>query len=253
MTEASQRPQGSDPAVEHAVLDVRGLDAAYGQTQVLRGVSLGVQQGEAVSLVGRNGVGKTTTLRSVLGNVEVTAGTIELHGVDVTHTPANETVKRGIAIVPEDRRIFPDLTVRENLELGALGGADGRARRGIDEVLDMFGNLRDRADSLGSNLSGGEQQMLAIGRSLVSGADVLLLDEPTEGLAPLIIERVEALIRELNEEGLTLLLVEQNAEVALSVTERVYVMDRGQIVFHGTAEELRENTELRDRFLGVKV
>jgi branched-chain amino acid transport system ATP-binding protein len=241
------------PSVEDPILAVEDLHAAYGETVVLRGVSLAVEPGEVVALIGRNGAGKTTTLNSVLGNVHITHGTVRLKGEDVTALPADRTVRRGVALVPEQRRIFPDLTVRENLRLGALGGADGDLAHGIDEVLATFENLRANEDSPGSNLSGGEQQMLAIGRALVSGADVLMLDEPTEGLAPLIVERVEALIGELNGSGHTVLLVEQNAEVALNVADRIYVMDRGRIVYHGTPDELRDDDEVKDRYLGVRV
>ncbi|MFB6352734.1 MAG: ABC transporter ATP-binding protein [Halobacteriales archaeon] len=241
------------PAVDDPILELEDVHAAYGETAVLRGVSLAVAPGEVVALIGRNGAGKTTTLNSVLGKVRITAGSVRLKGADVTEWPANETVSRGVALVPEDRRIFPDLTVRENLRVGGLGGADDGFARDVDAVFEMFENLRVNADSPGSNLSGGEQQMLAIGRALVAGADVLMLDEPTEGLAPLIVERVEELIDELNDEGLTILLVEQNAEVALNVADRIYVMDRGRIVYHGTAAELRADDEVKNRYLGVKV
>jgi len=249
-TSESRRPV---PDVPDPILDVRDLGAAYGRTQILHGVTFALGRGEVVSLIGRNGAGKTTTLNSILGNVRLTGGSVRLKGEDVTNLPTDRTAARGIALVPEERRIFSNLTVRENLKLGTFGGQADARGRDIDDVLEMFENLRVSQDRKGSNLSGGEQQMLAIGRALVSGADVLMLDEPTEGLAPLIVDRVAALVGELNEEGLTILLVEQNAEVALAVADRVYVMDRGRVVYHGTPDQLRDDDAVRDRYLGVKL
>lgn len=239
-------------ACEDPLLDVSGLVAGYGATEVLHGVSLCVEEGEVVSLVGRNGAGKTTTLRSVVGNVVPTAGTVTFRGEDVTTLSPEETVRKNVAFVPEERRIFPGLTVAENLRVGQIGGGKSGDRRDPEDVLAEFENLRDHPDRLGGALSGGEQQMLAIGRALVAGADLLLLDEPTEGLAPLIVERVADLVTELNDEdGITVLLVEQNVAVATELADRVFVLDRGRIVFDGTPAELSENPEIRDRHLGV--
>ncbi|MFB6362177.1 MAG: ABC transporter ATP-binding protein [Halobacteriales archaeon] len=246
-------PTNHGPPSPETILSVEDLHAAYGRTRVLRGVSLSVSPGEIVALIGRNGAGKTTTLNSILGKVEITAGCVRLKGEDVTESAAEDTVRRGVALVPEDRRIFPELTVRENLRIGEIGGPDAGFTRDIEAVLDMFENLRVNQYSLGSNLSGGEQQMLAIGRSLVSGADLLMLDEPTEGLAPLIVDRVEELVHELNEEGMSILLVEQNAEVALNVADRVYVLDQGHTVYHGTTQELREDEAVKTQHLGVSM
>ena len=233
------------------LLDVSGLVAGYGATEVLRGVSLCVGEGEVVSLVGRNGAGKTTTLRSVVGNVVPTAGRVTFRGEDVTRLSTEETVRRNVAFVPEERRIFPGLTVAENLRVGQLGGGDTAESRDPEDVLAEFENLREHPGRLGSALSGGEQQMLAIARALVAGADLLLLDEPTEGLAPFVVRQVEDLVGSLNDEGISVLLVEQNVQVALELADRHYVLDRGEIVYHGTSEELRENDEVMDRHLGV--
>jgi branched-chain amino acid transport system ATP-binding protein len=235
------------------MLSIENLRAGYGETEVLSGVSLDVAEGEIVALIGRNGVGKTTTLRCVTGALSPIAGTIRFDGDDIAGRSPVETVQRGIALVPEERRVFPGLSVRENLAVGALGGSDSAHRRDVDDVLATFENLRERRDSRGTDLSGGEQQMLAIARALVCGADLLMLDEPTEGLAPLIVERVEDLIRDLNEEGITVLLVEQNVAVALSLADRVYLLDQGRIVFEGTPEELEANENVMDKHLGISV
>ncbi|MFC4549867.1 MULTISPECIES: ABC transporter ATP-binding protein [Halorussus] len=233
------------------LLDVTDLVSGYDETEVLHGVSLCVAEGEIVSLVGRNGAGKTTTLRSILGSVEPTAGRVAFRGEDVTRLSPEETVRRNVAFVPEERRVFPGLTVRENLRVGRLGGGETAERRSIDEVLATFENLGEHPDRLAGALSGGEQQMLAIARALVGGADLLMLDEPTEGLAPYVVRRVEELVADLNDEGISVLLVEQNVQVALELADRHYVLDRGEIVYHGTSEQLREDEEVMDRHLGV--
>jgi branched-chain amino acid transport system ATP-binding protein len=227
--------------------------AGYGDTEVLHGIDFDVGTGEVVVLVGRNGAGKTTTLRSIVGNIPPRSGQIRFDGENITDLGPEETVKHGIAIVPEERRIFPGLSVRENLELARLGGTENAAGRDLDEVFETFENLREHQYSPGSQLSGGEQQMLAIARALVSGADLLLLDEPTEGLAPLIVQRVEEVIRELGKAEQTVLLVEQNAQVALNVADYVYVIDNGDIVFEGTATEIRGDEEVLNRYLGVTI
>ena len=235
------------------MLTVENLRAGYGETEVLSGISLDVEAGEIVTLVGRNGVGKTTTLRTITGALEPTAGTVRFDGQDVTGLSPVETARRGIALVPEERRVFPGLTVRENLAVGALGGGDSPYRRDVDSVLDTFENLRERQDNRGTDLSGGEQQMLSIARALVCGADLLLLDEPTEGLAPLVVERLADLVEELNEEGITVLLVEQNVAVALDLADRAFLLDQGGIVFEGTPADLRDDEETMDRHLGISL
>nr|WP_303647010.1 ABC transporter ATP-binding protein [Haloarchaeobius salinus] len=237
------------------MLELEDVHAGYGETEVLSGVTMDVEEGEVVTLVGRNGVGKTTTLRSIVGVVEPTAGEIRFHGEDITGSPSEAVARDGIGFVPEERRVFPGLTVTENLKMGRFGGADTAHRRSVEDIweLDAFENLRERKDSRGTDLSGGEQQMLAIARALVAGADLLLLDEPTEGLAPIIVERVADLVTELNEEGITVLLVEQNVAVASALADRVYILDKGEIVYEGTPEELDANEEVRDRHLGVSM
>ncbi|PSQ17589.1 ABC transporter ATP-binding protein [Halobacteriales archaeon QS_8_69_26] len=235
------------------MLSVEELRAGYGETEVLRGVSFDVLDGEVAALVGRNGVGKTTTLRAITGAIPARSGSIRFRGESIIGEDSVATAKRGIGLVPEERRIFPGLTVEENLRMGQLGGSETAHRREVEEVLETFGNLRERRNNRGANLSGGEQQMLAIARALVAGADLLLLDEPTEGLAPLIVESVEDVIREVNDEGISVLLVEQNVAVALDLADHVFVLDRGRIVYSGPAERLEEDGEVLDRHLGVSV
>ncbi|MBB6645584.1 ABC transporter ATP-binding protein [Halobellus sp. MBLA0160] len=237
------------------MLRVDGVTAGYGATTVLQDVSVDVGNGEVVGLVGRNGVGKTTTLRTVMGTLAPRSGSVTYDGEDVGDLGPEETVRRGIALVPEERRIFGGLSVRENLELAELGGTGGRGGDhswGIDEVLDTFENLADNESAPGSTLSGGEQQMLAVGRALVSGGRTLLLDEPTEGLAPYVVERVVETIESLRKRGLTVLLVEQNVRMALDVCDYVYVMDSGRIVHRSSPDALRDDDAL-DRHVGVSL
>ncbi len=235
------------------VLSVRNVRAGYGDTEVLRGVSFDVYEGEVVALVGRNGVGKTTTLRAITGAVTPRGGDVRFRGASITGDDPTATAERGIGLVPEERRVFPGLTVEENLRTGAIGGAesDDVYRQSVAEVLDTFENLARRRHNRGTDLSGGEQQMLAVGRALAAGADLLLLDEPTEGLAPLIVERVVEAVREINDAGVTVLLVEQNVAVALELADRVVVVDDGRVVHEAAAAELRDDGEVLDRHLGV--
>jgi branched-chain amino acid transport system ATP-binding protein len=234
--------------VTDPLLSLTGVRAGYDLTEVLRGVEMTVEEGSVVSLVGRNGVGKTTTLRAIVGNVTPTAGTVTFDGGDITQLPTERTIQRGITFVPEDRRVFPGLSVRENIEMGRLGAG---GETSVDEVLETFENLKEREDSYGSVLSGGEQQMLAIARALVADPELLLLDEPTEGLAPYIVRDIEDIIRELNDQGITVLLVEQNIPVALDVSEYTYILGKGRIVHEGPAAAVREDTDVLDRHLGV--
>lgn len=234
-----------------SLLSIENIDSGYTETKVLHDLSLSIEEGEIVSLVGRNGAGKTTTLRSVMGIIYPTSGTVTYRGEDISELDATETAKRGLALVPEERQIFPELTVRENLEIANHGGAPDVDSLSVEEALDMFENLKERTENHGSSLSGGEQQMLAIARALVAGADLILLDEPTEGLAPYIVQDVMDIIEELNERGITILLIEQNVHVGLALADRNYVINQGQIVWEGTSEELEENKEILDRYLGV--
>ncbi|WP_435318376.1 ABC transporter ATP-binding protein [Haloarchaeobius sp. TZWSO28] len=238
-----------------SLLELENVHGGYGETEVLSGVTLDVEEGEVVSLVGRNGVGKTTTLRSVVGVVDPVKGSIHYQGEDITGASSEDVARKGIGFVPEERRVFPGLTVTENLRMGNFGGSDTSHRRSVEDIweLDAFENLRERKNSRGADLSGGEQQMLSIARAMVAGADLLLLDEPTEGLAPIIVERVADLVTELNEEGISVLLVEQNVAVASKLADRVFILDKGEIVYEGTPEELDENESVRDRHLGVSI
>jgi branched-chain amino acid transport system ATP-binding protein len=234
-------------------LSIEGVDAGYGETQVLRDLSMHVEKGEVVSLVGRNGAGKTTTLRTINGILHPTAGSVWYRGKDISTVDATGTAVRGVSLVPEERQIFPELTVLENLRLADHGGSDDAHSVSIDEALGMFENLEGRTDNDGSSLSGGEQQMLAIARALVAGADLMLLDEPTEGLAPYIVEDVVGIIADLNDRGITVLLVEQNVQVGLDLADRNYVINQGEIVWEGTSTELENSQRVLDRYLGVSV
>ncbi|SDQ22271.1 ABC transporter ATP-binding protein [Natronobacterium texcoconense] len=233
------------------LLAVEDVDAGYGETQVLSDLSLSIDDGEIVSLVGRNGAGKTTTLRTIMGILEPTTGRITYRGDDVSRLDATKTAERGLAFVPEERRIFPELSVKENLEIAEYGGATDADSLSVGEALDTFENLKARAGNAGSSLSGGEQQMLAIARALVGGADLVLLDEPTEGLAPYIVQDVMDIVADLNERGITVLLVEQNVHVCLELADRNYVINQGEIVYEGSSTELEANEEVLDRYLGI--
>lgn len=235
----------SDP-----ILSLRDVRAGYQMTEVLTGVTMDVERGSVVSLVGRNGVGKTTTLRSIVGNIVPTAGTITFDDRDITTLDTEETIRTGITFVPEERRIFPGLTVRENVRMGQIG-VDATDGPSVDEVIDMFENLAERENSPGSVLSGGEQQMLAIARAMVSDPDLLLLDEPTEGLAPYIVRQIEDVIATLNDRGITVLVVEQNLPVALDVSDYTYILEKGHIVHEGPASEVKDNQAVLDKHLGI--
>lgn len=241
----------NSPRLDEAMLRLDNITAGYDDTRVLRNVGFDVGENETVALVGRNGAGKTTTLRSMLGTVKPQSGTVTFREENITGLGPQETATRGIALVPEERRIFPGLTVRENLEIAQMGGSDGGVNLSVADVLDMFENLGENVDSNGNALSGGEQQMLAIGRALVSGASLLLLDEPTEGLAPLIVETVENAISSLKNQGMTTLLVEQNIHVALAVADYVYVIDNGRIVHGESTNTLSSDDPVLDKYLGV--
>ena len=227
-------------------LEVEGIHTFYGDSHVLHGVSLRVERGEAVALLGRNGAGKTTLIRSIMGFTPPREGRILLEGEPIHRWPAHRIARRGLALVPQGRRIFAPLSVRENLLLGAR--PDGWT---IERVLELFPRLRERATQEGGTLSGGEQQMLAIGRALLTNGRMLLLDEPSEGLAPLIVREIGRILARLRDERLSILLVEQNYHLALRIADRVYVMNKGQIVYEGTPAALEANEEVKRRYLGV--
>jgi branched-chain amino acid transport system ATP-binding protein len=251
MTEPFESTDGTPDREGETLLSVEDIHAGYDDTKVLRGLSFSVQSGETVALIGRNGAGKTTTLRSLLGVIPPRAGSITFDGTDITSLSPEQSTDAGLAFVPEERRIFPGLSVRENLEVAELGRTSGSIQRDIEDVFARFERLADRRSNPGQSLSGGEQQMLAIARALVGGASLLMLDEPTEGLAPNMIEQVVDIVENLNEQGLTVLLVEQRVPVAMSIADYVYVLDRGQIVFEGTPTDLEANPDVLDQNLGI--
>ena len=230
------------------MLTLDEIHAYYDDSHVLQGVSLTVDTGEVVALLGRNGVGKSTTIESIIGFVRPRQGRILINNIDVTDFPSHRIARLGVGLVPQGRAIFPTLTVRENMTLAARNGHDGW---NLDRVLATFPQLAARLENLGSQLSGGEQQMLAIARALMTNPRLLLLDEPSEGLAPLIVVEIGQIISELRAQGMTILLVEQNLTLALELADRVYVMSKGLIVFEGTPAELRQQPELMERYLGV--
>ncbi len=231
------------------MLTIKNIHTYYGDSHVLQGVSLTVNEGEAVALLGRNGAGKTTTIQSIIGFNPPRQGEISLYDRNVTHLPSHRIAQLGVGLVPQGRGIFPTLTVQENMTLAARNaGNDGWT---FERVLDIFMPLAGRLKNLGSQLSGGEQQMLAIARALMTNPSLLLLDEPSEGLAPLIVIEIGRIVAQLKEQGLSILLVEQNLSLALSVTDRVYVMNKGRIVFEGTPSDLRKQEEVMHRYLGV--
>jgi len=235
------------------LLALEDLHAYYGEAHILQGVSLTVGAGEVVTLIGRNGAGKTTTLKSIMGLVPP-RGRISFDGRELAGLATHDIARAGIAYVPEERRILPNLSVAENLRLGILGagrGADADNGAALEEVLTYFPRLRERYEQKGKSLSGGEQQMLAIARGLVARPKLMLVDEPTEGLSPLLVESLTEILGEINRRGTTILLVEQMLEVALALSHRLYVMDQGRIQFEGTPDALRADPEIQQRFLGV--
>jgi len=230
------------------LLELSGINAYYDKSHVLQNVSINIEKGEVVALLGRNGSGRSTTLKTIMGLVTAKSGTIKFHGKDITnHTPFS-LAKAGIAFVPEDRRIFPNLTVGENLRLAALAGRKGLWNE--KRIYDYFQVLGERKDKP-AKLSGGEQQMLAIARALIANPEIILLDEPMEGLAPLIARNVEEVVRNIKAEGNTILLVEQNAQVAMGLSDRGYVLASGRVVGEGTIEVLKADEDMMQRYLAV--
>jgi branched-chain amino acid transport system ATP-binding protein len=234
------------------LLQVAGLDAWYDRSHVVQGMSLTVDAGEIVTLMGRNGAGKTTTLRALMGLVPQRGGRAQFDGRDFLAEPAHTRYHMGIAYVPEERRIVPGLTVRENLQLGALARRDKHdLERIVDEIAETFPRLKERLDQEGTSLSGGEQQMLAIARAMVGKPRLILLDEPSEGIMPLLVHEMFQLFRRMKAEGTTLLLVEQNVELALGISDRAYIIDQGAIVHTGLADDLLEDREIQERYCSV--
>lgn len=231
------------------MLEARDLQTYYGDSHVLQGVSLRVDAGEVVALLGRHGAGKTTTLRSIMGLTPPRHGTVTLRGQQIARRPAFEIARLGIGFVPEDRRIFPFLTVRENLEVARKAGPG--APYDLEDAFDDFPELREKARLLGGSLSGGQQQMLTIARSLMGRPELLLLDEPTEGLAPIVVERIGAIIQRIIARGITVLLAEQNAAFALTLAGRAYVIDVGRLAWEGGVPQLRARHDLMERYLAL--
>jgi branched-chain amino acid transport system ATP-binding protein len=234
-----------------ALLEVENIHSYYGNIQALRGVSLTVEEGEIVTLIGSNGAGKTTTLRSIHGMLHPREGRILFEGEEIQSLPAHDMIGRGIAQSPEGRKIFSRMTVLENLEMGAYHRNDkDEIRQDMDRVFDLFPRLKERVKQEAGTMSGGEQQMLAIGRALMSRPKLVLLDEPSMGLAPVLVERIFQVIREINEQGTTILLVEQNANVALEIASRGYVLETGAVVNAAPAEKLRQDPKVREAYMG---
>jgi len=232
------------------VLKVESIDVAYGEIRALKGVGLEVGRGEIVTILGNNGAGKTTTLKTISGLLHPTRGAITLEDESLLDVPAHAIVSRGIAHVPEGRRIFNRLTVRENLMMGAYLRSDAGVGTDLERVFGLFPRLAERLTQVAGTLSGGEQQMLAIGRALMANPRLLLLDEPSMGLAPVLVEQIFDTISDINRQGMTILLVEQNAAMALSIAHRGYVLETGSIALAGTAAELSENADVRRAYLG---
>ena len=233
------------------ILEVEGLTAGYGPAQVLFGVSLSLAPGEVLALLGRNGAGKSTTLKAIIGLVPPRGGRVGVAGRDVTGWPAHRIARLGLGYVPEDRRVFPDLTVLENLEVGRRPARGGRAGWTFERLVELFPNLAALRDRRGEAMSGGEQQMLTIARTLMGNPDAVLLDEPSEGLAPVIVEQMAAAVVRMKAEGIAVLLAEQSLDFAAAVADRAVVLERGEVRWRGKIAELVENEGLRGRLLAV--
>ena len=233
------------------LLEVKDLQVNYGVIPALKGISFEVDEGEVIALIGANGAGKTTTLRTVTGLIEPAAGSIVYDGKDITHLPADKIVAMGMAHVPEGRRVFPDMTVLQNLMLGAFTRKDpAEKQESLEIVYEHFPRLKEREKQLAGTLSGGEQQMLAMGRSLMSRPKILLMDEPSMGLSPILVNEIFLIIEKVSKDGTTVLLVEQNAQKALNIADRAYVLETGSISTSGPASELRNDDAIRKAYLG---
>ena len=233
------------------MLEVTDLNAYYGKSHILRGVNLKIENGEIVSLLGRNGVGRSTTCKAIMGEVEP-IGSVKFNGIELAGKKAFEVANAGLGYVPENRDIFPGLTTRQNLELGTKSGQDmTKSRWSIDDMFNLFENLKNREDVEASFLSGGEQQMLTMCRTLMGDPEVIMIDEPTEGLSPQMTTRVADLLNEISSRGVSILLVEQKLSIAMKISHRVYVMGHGQIVFEGTPADLEKREDIRKEWLEV--
>jgi branched-chain amino acid transport system ATP-binding protein len=234
-----------------ALLEVEQIETSYGLSQALFGVSMMVEPGEIVALLGRNGVGKTTVMRSIIGLTPPSRGIVRWKGEEIQGLPTYRIARKGVGFVPEDRRIFPDLTVWENLDIARRTGPEGKNVFTEERIYQIFPKLKDLRDRRGGYLSGGEQQMLTIGRSLLTNPDLLLLDEPSEGLAPLIVEAMREQIGALRKEGLSVLIAEQSLDFVLSLSDRLYILEKGEVKFTGTPADVRENEGALQKYLTV--
>lgn len=234
-----------------ALLEVKNLEVSYGVIRALKSISFHVDEGEIVSLIGANGAGKTTTMQSIMGLIPVKSGSVVYDGKEITKTPGYKLVSLGMSQVPEGRRVFQELTVYENLVLGAYTKKDkAQIKKDIDEICTMFPRLGERKKQVAGTLSGGEQQMLAMGRAMMSHPKLLMLDEPSMGLSPLLVDQVFDIIKDFHKKGITILLVEQNAKKALSIADRAYVLETGSITLEGKASELLDNDDIKKAYLG---
>jgi len=249
-TVASASPPASAAPAGEVMLSLTDVHTYYGHIHALQGISIEVRAGEIVTLIGANGAGKTTTLKTISGVLHARTGTVTFEGADISKTPAHMLVRQGIGHAPEGRRIFSRLTVLENLQMGAFTRPKAEMQPDMDHVFELFPRLRERVSQRGGSLSGGEQQMLAIGRALMARPRVLLLDEPSLGLSPILVQQIFLIIQEINAHGTTILLVEQNALQALTVAHRGYVLQTGQVVLSGPSGDLRENETVRKAYLG---
>jgi branched-chain amino acid transport system ATP-binding protein len=252
VTETADAPGPSTPATAQPLLELDEVRTFYGRIEAVKGLSLTVNQGEIVTLIGANGAGKSTTLRSIQGLTRAKYGTIRFAGQEIQGARPHEIVKMGIAQSPEGRRLFPRMSVRENLEMGAFNREDGdEIEKDVDHVYSLFPRLGERRSQQAGTLSGGEQQMCAIGRALMSRPRLLLLDEPSMGLAPILVDKIFEIIQEINKEGTTILLVEQNALIALGIADRGYVLETGKVTLTDRADLLATNDQVRKAYLGV--
>ena len=233
------------------ILKVEGINVYYGAIHAIKDISFEVNQGEIVTLIGANGAGKTTTLQTISGLLHTRTGSITFQGQNITNIRADKLVSRGLAQVPEGRRVFLQMSVQENLEMGAYTQPQAGVPKDLEMVFELFPRLKERRNQVAGTLSGGEQQMLAMGRAMMSHPKLLMLDEPSMGLAPLLVEQIFDIIQELNQNGMTILLVEQNAKMALSIANRAYVLETGKVVMEGRAKDLLEDDSVRKAYLGA--